>query len=81
VIPTFSQVTSVTPIQPHQKVLERRGADADVASIVRSESSANHTTLKDVPADYILGVDDQISLWTPEAEELDSKVLRITGNG
>ena len=33
------------------------------------------------PEDYVLGPDDQVALWTPEAEELNGKALRIEGNG
>lgn len=33
------------------------------------------------PSDYILGPDDQISLWAPDAEELNGKVIRIGGTG
>jgi polysaccharide export outer membrane protein len=33
------------------------------------------------PDDYVLGPDDQISLWMADAEELNGKSLRIEGNG
>jgi polysaccharide export outer membrane protein len=34
-----------------------------------------------VPADYVLGPDDQVALLSPGAEELNAKTLRIEGNG
>jgi polysaccharide biosynthesis/export protein len=33
------------------------------------------------PADYVLGADDQVTLWTPEADELNGKAVRIDKNG
>jgi polysaccharide export outer membrane protein len=43
--------------------------------------AAKPATPKEAPTDYILGAEDQISLWTPEAEELNGKALRVEGNG
>src|SRR3954447_7837399 len=81
--PAYSQVkpTPREPVQPHEKKLERRGAEADAERMVRVEPPVKEAVPKEAPADYILGADDQISLWTPEAEELDKKVVRIEGNG
>ena len=36
---------------------------------------------KEAPSDYILGAEDQITLWSPEAEELNDKAMRVEGNG
>src|SRR5262245_17012874 len=33
------------------------------------------------PVDYVLGPDAQLALWTPEADELNGKTMRIEGNG
>jgi len=33
------------------------------------------------PPDYLLGPDDQITLWTPVAEELNGKAVRVDKNG
>jgi polysaccharide export outer membrane protein len=78
--PAFSQ----TPVQPQQKQLERRSLDPALqpaTGIKPAAPAAKPGTPAEVPADYILGADDQISLMTPEAEELNGKVLRIEGNG
>lgn len=77
VSPVFSQ----TPVQPHQKSLERRPGDPAVQAVTPAGPPAKPAAPKEAPADYILGGDDQVSLWTPEAEELNAKVLRIEGNG
>jgi polysaccharide export outer membrane protein len=87
ILGTLSPVFSQLP-KPQQK-LERRPVDpAAEPTLVRPaepvkvpEPAAKPTAPKETPADYILGAEDQISLWTPEAEELNAKVMRIEGNG
>jgi polysaccharide export outer membrane protein len=75
--PAFGQA----PARP-QKQLERRPADLTVQPVKPVELPAKPATApKEAPADYVLGTDDQVSLWTPEAEELNGKVLRVAGNG
>jgi polysaccharide export outer membrane protein len=81
--PAFSQ----EPVQP-QKSLERRpdapprrAPTVPTAPAASSPSPAKQATPREAQADYILGPDDQVSFWTPEAEELNGKVLRIEGNG
>jgi polysaccharide biosynthesis/export protein len=75
--PGFAQA----PAQP-QKALERRPMVAPVQPVKPAEAPAKPAAApKEAPADYILGAEDQIALWTPESEELNGKVLRIGGNG
>jgi polysaccharide export outer membrane protein len=77
-----SQVEPVQPVQPHPKTLERRGPDEGAQPAKPAEAQARKDPApKETPGDYILGPDDQIVLWTPEADELDKKLLRIEGNG
>ncbi len=80
VAPAFSQA----PAQP-QKTLERRGPDLTAQPVqpvdVAAQPAKKAETPKEAPADYVLGADDQISLWTPEAEELNGKTVRVEGNG
>jgi polysaccharide export outer membrane protein len=73
-----------------QKTLERRGPEAvpplppvaaETPAAKPAPASAKPSTPKEAPADYVLGAEDQISLWTPDAEELNGKALRIEGNG
>jgi polysaccharide export outer membrane protein len=83
VLGTFSPVFSQTPVQPQQR-LERRPVDQvvqPVKPVNPADAPVKQATPKEAPADYILGADDQVALWTPEAEELNTKVLRIEGNG
>ncbi len=80
-IPAFSQA----PAAP-QKTLERRGPEAAPAplplpAVQATPAAVKPSTPKEAPADYILGAEDQISLWTPEAEELNGKAMRVEGNG
>lgn len=84
-LPAFSQA----PAAP-QKTLERRGPEAvpplpapatEPAPAAKLAPAAKPSAPKEAPSDYILGPDDQISLWTPEAEELNGKALRVEGNG
>jgi len=83
--PAFAQAPvqpqQPTPVQPRQKVLERRPADAVPPKATPAETMAKPAVAKEAPADYILGAEDQITLWTPDAEELNGKVLRLEGNG
>lgn len=80
--PAFGQA----PARP-QKTLERRPAPelsvqpVQPAKPVEAAPARPAGVPKEAPADYILGADDQVSLWTPEAEELNGKVLRVEGNG
>jgi polysaccharide export outer membrane protein len=80
----FTPAVSQTPGQS-QKSLERRPPDWTPpvpAPVVKPASPlVKPAASKEAPADYILGADDQISLWTPEAEELNGKLLRVDGNG
>lgn len=81
IAPAFSQA----PAQP-QKSLERRGPDLTAQPVQPAQAPAAAAQpakkeTKEAPSDYILGADDQISLWTPEAEELNGKTLRVEGNG
>jgi len=46
-----------------------------------AEAAVKQPVPKEAPADYVLGAEDQVSLWTPEAEELNGKALRVEGNG
>jgi polysaccharide export outer membrane protein len=67
-----------------QKSLERRPADYVPPVPTQPEAAAKPAKAakpKEAPADYILGAEDQISLWTPESEELNGKALRVEGNG
>jgi polysaccharide export outer membrane protein len=70
-----------------QKSLERRPADyvppvpKQPEAAAKPAKPAKPSAPKEAPADYILGAEDQISLWTPEAEELNGKALRVEGNG
>jgi polysaccharide export outer membrane protein len=67
-----------------EKKLERRGPEEGakpLAATVGAATPGAKAAPKEAPADYVLGADDQISLWTPEAEELNNKSLRVEGNG
>jgi polysaccharide export outer membrane protein len=83
VLGSFSTLFSQVPVQPQTR-LERRPVDpaAQPVTLVRpAETAAKPASPKEAPADYILGSDDQITLSTPEADELNAKVIRIEGNG
>jgi len=59
----------------------RASASAAAVAVVLLCLHGNAQSDGPAPQDYVLGPDDQISLWTPEAEELNGKALRIEGNG
>jgi polysaccharide export outer membrane protein len=83
ILASFSTLFSQVPVQPQQR-LERRPVDpaAQPPVLVRpAETAVKPASPKEAPADYILGADDQITLSTPEADELNAKVMRIEGNG
>jgi polysaccharide export outer membrane protein len=89
ILGSLSPVSSQYLAQAQQE-LERRPADnvvqpaTPVTWVERVKATATpvkQTSPKEAPADYILGADDQVELWTPEAEELNTKVMRVEGNG
>ena len=50
---------------------------ADTGELKAAPAAVKPSAPKEAPSDYILGAEDQISLWSPEAEELNGKALRV----